>query len=358
MSGDSVFSILHPNKKKTKRAARPRKRARRQVAKIEGYALACANPFDLAVRGVRIPDSTTYPSATVMGTERSVATADANGNCVFSYFPYPNYCRDSGSTIAVGGVVTYAGTATAITQYTSLNSISHSFRVVGWGIRINCLSPITSAGGNLYVALTPDSSRQGSVFGRPTTIDEIISTPWHTIIPVSELCVKPMIIPGRIVDHSAFRYRENNQTMGIPAAADIESTTGHVFITCIGRDMPVGTRIQIEFVAHYEVTPRPNATIIDSFPSPHIPMAEEQARMVDIGVQIAYDAGKSAYSVASDAMQRAATMVGRSLVNSAMTSINSRLFGTMRRNYVTPLSFPQAIQSAAPAIEWMHVDEL
>ena len=351
-----LLAILFRNKRANRRRARRKTRAKRNPTLLSTYALSCANPFDPSVRGVRVPDDNTYPSVTLAGTARDLAIADANGNVAVSYFPYPNYCTGNTGTISAGGVVSWPAAAGPIGQYSSFNSVTQTFRVVAWGLRVSCSTPITSAGGQLYVCVVPDNPRESgfSQFGRPTTVDTIIQQPWHTIIPVSELCVNPMIVPGRIIDDSTRRYRENSSPIGSVAANDIESTTGHTWIVLVGRDMPVACRLQIEVIIHYEAIPRTGSVLLDAYPSPHIPADQEQGRLVDIGMEIAFEAKKSATQVAMEAMRRASSMLGRSLTQMAIQGASNAFMRSMRRDFANPQSRIVAMSFCEPR-SWTRV---
>jgi len=300
---------------------------------------------------VRFPDQNTYPSVPYLGTQRSTFISNANSNAARAFFPYPNYCDLAPASITAGNVVTWTGGASrSVIQYANLNSTVQSFRVPAWGVRLSCLSSITTASGLAYIAVVPWEPHLAPSVNLPTSEDEFTSCVWHTIVPVSELTTRPMIIPGRLLDESVHRYRAIGSVYpSVVPTAEIETTTGHVCVAVLVVGATSGTAILGELVTHIEAIPRPSLGQFDALPSPYSQKALEQQRYVDIGMPTAY-----IESQFSRVLKSAVGWAGRMLSGAANQAANEYLNGAMRAHFGRSTAPPTTyMRSAEPErIEW------
>jgi len=275
----------------------------------------------------------------------------ANQNVARAFLPYPSTAVFTPSAVSVGNVITWSGGSTStVIQYSNLNSNVQSFRTPAWGVRLSCLSSITNASGLVYIAVVPWEPHLAVNSNFPASEDEFTSCIWHTIVPVSELTTRPMIVPGRLLDDSVHRYRATNSAPAVVGpTTDIETTTGHVAICVLVTGSTVGNAILAEYVAHYECIPRPTLGQFDALPSPFVPAAMEEQRTVDIGMPTAY-----IESTFSRVLNAAVGWAGQMLGSAASQAITAYRSGAMRRHYGIDRAPPTNYMAYAepPRIEW------
>jgi len=109
---------------------------------------------------------------------------------------------------------------------------------------------------------------------------------------------------------------------------DIETTTGHVAIVVFVTGAAPGAALLVEYVMHMECVPKPNIGQFDALPSPHIPAALEQQRLVDVGMPTGYSEETFSRTLASS-VRWAASMIGQAGMKATAAIVSNQ----MRQHY-------------------------
>lgn len=248
---------------KSKKTRKNRQRVRRPNKQNRNlFALAQINPFLAEIDGLRIPDSFSYPTGTVVLR----AAGNIVNNNVFvtgawtAFNPFINaFNLQPNSQSAAGVAVWTAPVATNLPQSNAMNTAFSSFRPVAGGIRLTTEQSLTTAQGHVWVAHVPldyDADQYGIAYF-PTTEAGIAALPLAEKYPSAELAANPLIIPFRRVDGSSYRYRDCQWPATSSPYAETNSGWCAIIIMAVGQaGGSLAATFNYEFVMHVEALHR------------------------------------------------------------------------------------------------------
>lgn len=305
--------------KKPRSVPKQQPRSSPRLKMSANFAHALVTPFSPNTQGVRVPDMYSFPSDVyhvhgVMGI-KSTATGYAGG----LFLPNPDVsfidtCMETAGLSCVGAssmallpTVSYAGPGTsAIIAYQAANmsTVSSTFRLASWGIRITNLQTVLGATGKLYVALVPTvTNSPNSVellqyqigatgtltnfyVGEPNLLSAgILGLPVSRHLDWSELVPGSLDINGRVLNPTFYNFKmsspnPNNGTStynnssfsragGVASGDnDVSSMPGGCGIAFFAEGCPINTNIMdVEYIYHFETTPIVNSTFTTPIPS-------------------------------------------------------------------------------------------
>lgn len=258
----NMNSRVQRNKQRKRKSNR--RRGRRVDDRQSKYVLAQINPFSDYVDGVRIPDEYGYPTGT--NILRAAFTFTNGGTYVTggvaAFLPWIDAYVYAPASVTAGGVATwFGGATTALPQSAAMNSTYSSMRPVSWGIRITTDQALTTASGHVWIAHVPidlDSDQYGWSYW-PDREQGVAALPLAEKYPISELASKPLIVTGRRVDDSSYRFRDLQYPQN--ASPYAETNTGWCAIIVYTSGCAGGASasvLNVEYVLHTEALHRGN----------------------------------------------------------------------------------------------------
>ena len=182
---------------------------RRKKVPISKFVLAQLDPFSDKVAGVKIPDSNTQPSATVV-VEDEFALATGLGetaNCQ----AFRPFCSGMNvlSTWASPTSWTWTSGFGNASNSSKINSITNNHRLVrtcAYGIRISCALAPNNVTGYVHICLAPMSDFGATTWSLPNNVSEMQNSPFYKRYPLAVLTNKPLKVVSKIIDENAYRY--------------------------------------------------------------------------------------------------------------------------------------------------------
>lgn len=257
-------SVSTKRKKKGKRRRRRRAKGKHPGGK---FAVARMNPFLPEAEGVKIPDSFRFPTSTLTGRSIGNFTTPMNSwatGVVYGFTPWPTRYRYAPSAVDINGNITWSsGTVTQASMYTTFNANIETFRVVAWGLRLIPTVNLTNCNGIITIAHIPGdiSTSQNSATEYPSSRSAAAQSPYWSEIPIYQGLAKPMIIPGRPLDETCYEFHDPTY----PSAPSPygQDHTGWCNIMVMISGVPQNTSIMdIEWVAHFEIIPKPSVALL------------------------------------------------------------------------------------------------
>lgn len=224
------------------------------------FALGQINPFDINVRGARVPDNNTAPSDTFCyQDENDNEPWDTTNNpACKAYTPTLSQvivtASSNNSTSWVWpssfGGQSPSGQATAIqAQYQLYRPVSH-------GIKIMAKSGLFNAEGFVHVCLYSGSLR-GTTWDFPTTTGQMSEMPHYKKIPISQLISNgPVTVTNKYLDPSAHIYRDVTYTAGQASENEFMTNFGWMTILVAVVGTNAASKISVETIVHAEGTLR------------------------------------------------------------------------------------------------------
>lgn len=335
-SNVSLQLAVRSTAKQVNRRRRRRRRRMKSVPEVTPFVLGAVDPFHILCRGSKVPDTNTFPSIAGTLSYGSVPTNNASGQFARGFTSYPSMVEFNTASITAG-VATFNTAGLPSDNYTTFRDNFENFRVVSYGIRISCLESITSAKGQLFIAIVPDNFFANLPDTWPTTTGQIRRYLWHQIVPVVSLVNSPMIIAGKRVDDGSYRYRSCRTVPANVGAGPIESTSGWSSIVIFGDGLTASVQsITIEYIANVEATPFARTTIpgLESSVSPVDETQLMAAKAVDAASPVGWwdkvaDAG---VSIAQQAMNEGSNLIAGiapKLISHTMKSVSRRLMSNL-----------------------------
>lgn len=238
---------------------------------VPPYVLARLDPFNVAANGIKTPDENqTYSIPFQVKTETGVA-ADATYGCgATALFPDPSSISLSPATIASTTSWTWPATYTGAGTATNISTIRaqvQDARVVAWGVRVNTQASFTNAQGLVHVCLVPmDFSAANWSASMPTSIAGMKVMPGYNYTTVGDLIENECILPGRLLDSSAHRYRQVttpwlSTTAGAYPNGGENQYGWYAVLVALEGGIVNTIPLAVESIIHYEGVARPGTTL-------------------------------------------------------------------------------------------------
>lgn len=264
----AVASSMTPCKRKKKRNVQPvavvnvntanpprrrhkRKKNGRRGAKIRHpCVIARITPFsDLAI-GAKYPDTFMYPTTSFTLRCYAILSSSAGGQVGMSI--QPQFVNTVWSATTPAATMTWS-VGSGTNSFGNPDQQFSSYRVVGWGVKIEGAYLVGSATGSLVVSHVPqvvDTDVIGYTYF-PTTQNNVTSLMMHDRVSLYSTSFKPVYISGRAIDEGTLRFRD----MQYPAAAGgpVETNTGWANIVIMGTLLPNSAQVAtVEVIMHCE----------------------------------------------------------------------------------------------------------
>lgn len=268
------------------------RRAADKLFSMDPYLLAHVDPFHADAAGARVPDDSTYPAVAYTALSRVSITTDVNGNAAVLVTPEPKQVFLAPSAVAAGPTITWTSpTATSMTNYNSINQNFTLYRHAGWGVRVVNPTSLLNSAGTLYICYVPNFFKNLTtpIQSLPTTPDQILSMPWSTAIPITEINDDSFIFPAKRIDPSTYRFRDI--TMPISNVNQLESSDGWgSFVFCVaGASTTNATTLIVEVVNRMELIPAGTSSLFGTGTT-HGPNRQlmDTVTSVSAGLPVAY----------------------------------------------------------------------
>ena len=266
---------------------------RRKKVPISKFVLAQLDPFSDKVAGVKIPDSNTQPSATVIVEDEYALTTGATyGTAVNAYRPFVSSQQVVPATIDSATGWTWAvgyGGANNSSKYNSITSNHRLIRPCAYGIRITCALAPNNVTGYVHVCLAPMSDYNNATWTMPTTIAEMQNSPFYKRYPLAVLTQKPLKVVSKIIDENGFRYIAANSTSDTNSAVMSLHHSGWTPIIVAVSGVSVNTTaVSVESILHLETIPFANSAVSTSAAAPSNGAQMDLASSVSSGSNAAH----------------------------------------------------------------------
>lgn len=258
----------------------------------KAYLLSRVNPFLSETLGVRAPDSFSYPTATavIRNSFQFVGNAQGYAACVF----LPDACKAAfnPASITIGGLITWSGgVGTSTAQANVLATLSTSYRVVSYGIRITTDASITNAAGHIWVANVAASYEYSPGTVLPPSEASYANLPLSEKFSLVQLAENPVIYVGRPIDDGIYRFRGSDVAGLVPGGLSpgaLEDSNGWAWLALMGIGLPVGAAFNVETIAHIEYTQNPASVygFVDAVTMPHDEQTLEAASRITQSVPV------------------------------------------------------------------------
>jgi len=253
----------------TRRSATTRRRqAPRQLTK---YELANINPFDSRVLGVKIPDSNTQPSETMMDDNRFTFSIGALGNAeAKAFLPFIDQAAIAGNPSGGTTWSWFAGYSGA-TGSSNASNIKNEFvgiRPVGHGVRLSCpLAPL-SVTGFVHICIIPVETFGQTTWQFPVSVSQMGNQPWYKRFTLAQLTQGSVTIVNKFLDCTATRYQDSDSGgAGTSTSQEFQFANGWCAILVAVESGPASTNaLSAETIVHYEGLTK-NGTTNDSTPA-------------------------------------------------------------------------------------------
>jgi len=245
-------------------------RKKRSVRKSSGkitpavlpkFVLAQLTPFAEEVKGVKIPDSNTYPSTPLASEDEfSMVTTATSTLSVAAFTPYLPAAFVVPGTYVSGSSWSWAasfGGTTASARTTSIANNYELVRPVAHGVRLYCPLAPTSTTGFVHVCIYAPSDLAASTWALPTTITQMNNCPWYKRYPLAMLTQKPVIVSNKFLDCTATRYTDPADPNYTQTVNGYGANPGWavIIVAVDGQPAVVSTPVVAETITHYEATP-------------------------------------------------------------------------------------------------------
>jgi len=252
--------------KKSSKTANKRVPKRKSANKTSRKALplftvAQLDPFNEAVKGIKVPDESTAPSYTAMSREVKTMGTDGtygNGITVFRYHPKVSTV---GANIGAGNTWSYVasfGSSGSVGNQSTLSSTFGAMRCVAWGLRVTSRLAASTAAGMVHVCEVAEQL-DGSTWTYPTSLASMALMPGYKKVPIADLVHDQLLVPGRITDATAFRYI-NPGTPDVPTDSSVPTSGWTAILVYIESGASVTNAIDVDVVHHWEALPTGNST--------------------------------------------------------------------------------------------------
>lgn len=253
-------------RRRVSRRAPARKRAtrRRKTMPISKFTLAQLDPFSSKVAGVKIPDTNTQPSSTIVVEDEYTISGDAVFGAGAALFR-PNVQLFAASHSSVAGATswTWAGSyggGFSSSKALTIQSNNTAVRACAHGIRITSALAPTSVTGFVHICIVTESMYTNTTWTAPTTVALMQTSQWYKRIPLAVLTQKPFKIVNKILDHNAFRYIDPRSDVAANGTDLTLQTSGWADILVAVTGVPLGSNaISVESIIHLEALPAPGS---------------------------------------------------------------------------------------------------
>jgi hypothetical protein len=221
------------------------------------FAIAHVDAFCEEAFGVKVPDDSTFPSATAFTkTETTLSASTTTTTSVASafYVDPRTYWTYSGTPSA--GAWTWAASYGSYAANPNLSAILNNFsliRPVACSFRITTPASYTNAQGYVHLAMVADL-RDGTTWNFPTSLAAMLVSPYYQRIPIADLIQNTCVINSYYSDQSAFRYLDPNEGNGPVYNVTLPSTGwGALVVYCDGLTAVSGApAVSVEQIVHWE----------------------------------------------------------------------------------------------------------
>lgn len=250
------------------------------------YVKALLDPFAQEGHGVKVPDVNQMPSIATTVWGYGYIDADANGISAMMVTADPNDdnylsgAATGSSWIWGGGGTTGWETIPTATNQAMVNFRANvsTYRNVAWGIKVSCPRSIAEAAGTVHVCLVPSDYGEAPGASMPTSIGGMKTMPGYMNVPVANLIQDSLVIPGRLMDEGAFRYRASGRPWFVHTTdpqLNLETSTGwsHILVVVEGAPASMFKILNVESVRHLEGVARPSTAAMTAniTPAPYLP---------------------------------------------------------------------------------------
>lgn len=382
--GVAFHAITIPNKSKNNKGAKkiraanqivispqrdpaPARRKKPRRSMMHPYVLAHCNPFLAEVSGIRVPDEHTYPTATVALRATQAVETNSVGLAAVAYRPTIKYYQGVSTYEATYEEIkcphekmpkvgvdpsTSWSTATYIDmpQREQLASQFSGYRVVAAGLRITGEGALISAKGHLAVVHCPSdttSDTKGYSYW-PTSEANAQNFPLYEKFPISELSVKPLIVPFRRLDSMSYVFHDLD-TNTASKAANSPMGTGwcDVILFVSGADSST-VILSTEIILHLELSHQGSTSLgFDTAISPVSRPTLDAATLLQQGSPAAHPVTDAEMLDGFAWMDRASMFITKSTQLVAQAA-SAYMGGKRLMNYVTG-------SLAGPAANPLHI---
>lgn len=178
--------------------------------------MAHIDPFLPVVRGVKVPDTNTMESDTVLCTDEYSFTITTGTNVKCAAFN-PALTSAVVPGIEGAGAWTWPAALTGgidVAQVANIAAASTAYRAVAHGIRISSTLAPTTATGFVHIAIYSPSTYASATWPFPTTLSQMRDLPFYRKVTLASLTQSPLTVVNKFLDQTAFRYTDPYEAAG------------------------------------------------------------------------------------------------------------------------------------------------
>lgn len=251
--------------------------------RLPQYITCLLDPFNQDCNGTKVPDINQLPSTTAVMHDRKSGSTNAAGLVVAMYTADPGNILYSPATYATASSwnwpITWDLFATSETAaYGNYKVNCATSRTVSFGVKLSCPASITVASGLVHVCMVPSNYAEGPQSTFPSSFGAMRVMPGYMTVPLANLIQDSVIIPGRLADEGAHRYRATGRPWFMNTdnvVTGIESSTGwsHILVAIEGGPPDAAAVLSFDLVYHAEGVARPGTAVMtaNETPAPYLP---------------------------------------------------------------------------------------
>jgi hypothetical protein len=239
--------------------------------------MAHIDPFLPVVRGVKVPDTNTMESDTVLCTDEYSFTITTGTNVKCAAFNPALTSTVVGSTEGAGAwtwAAAFAG-GTDVAQLSNITAASTAYRTVAHGIRISSTLAPTAATGFVHIAIYSPSTYGATTWPFPTTLSQMRDLPFYRKVTLASLTQSPLTVVNKFLDQTAFRYNATDEivagyTNSGRGSFQVTHSWASIFVAVEGAPS-ASNALGIEMVLHAETISKAGASNNNSPAAPGNP---------------------------------------------------------------------------------------
>lgn len=219
------------------------------------FIIAQRNPFQPAVKGVKVPDDNSAESGTFFTNDFYVMPQLASNAWCIALLPHlgASYITPNTSTATDWAWQASYGGMNSATLADEIAESFKSVRAVAHGLRLQSSSQMNIVNGYVHVCYSTFNSSD-STWDFPTNVSQMRQMPGYVRLPLAALIDRPYIVVNKFTDDKAWQYRAVNHV--IARQQDAESGNIGWQAIILAFDATPGTSLQssmaVDILTHWE----------------------------------------------------------------------------------------------------------
>jgi len=217
------------------------------------FIIAQRNPFQPAVKGVKVPDDNSAESGTFFTNDVLTFPQLTTGGYCNAFLPHLRStiiaCTAAASP-TWSWPAAYGGDSEA-TLYSEITQSFKSVRAVAHGLRLQCGANQNKVNGFVHVCYSSYNSND-STWDLPLNVAQMRQLPGYVRLPLAALIDRPYIIVNKFTDDKAWQYRDSTHTIAQQTDAESGNIGWQAIVIAFDATPTDPTEIQVDILTHWE----------------------------------------------------------------------------------------------------------